>query len=363
MSFRERVKTLLRMCGHAFVSTVHERLNHTDRQLDVLVDQNNRMAQSQTALLQASIHIIETSRKADAEFRDAVERLEKEVLRVRGETKDFLEREAVRQVEVEACAYEFANPEVGLLSYLYSFLPAPAALDIGANAGEVSERLLEAGYRVYGFEPCPATYEKLVRRLGDRPGFQAFPFALGADDGEMTLHVPRDASPDGRYGDPTAYASLWKHPMPDDLPFETELPAAVRRLDGLHREGVLPDDVAIVKIDTEGFDLEVIRGMGQRRYAVVTAEFWDRAIPFAGGGAAYTLEELAAAMKERGYRWHIVLYRVWGRPHLAFYANHRRAVPKSWGNAVFFREWDLFREAHQWCAAALPRTFFRPAPP
>jgi len=60
MSPRNLVKHLLKMVGHALVSTVHERLDQTDRQLDVVIDQNNRLARTQTALLQASIHIIES---------------------------------------------------------------------------------------------------------------------------------------------------------------------------------------------------------------------------------------------------------------------------------------------------------------
>ena len=62
MSPRNLVKHLLKMVGHALVSSVHERLDQTDRQLDVVIDQNNRLARTQTALMQASIHIIELYR-------------------------------------------------------------------------------------------------------------------------------------------------------------------------------------------------------------------------------------------------------------------------------------------------------------
>ncbi len=57
------------------------------------------------------------------------------------------------------------NPEVGLLEYLYSFLNDMNAIDVGANVGRVSERLLKAGYTVYAFEPYPpafATLQKLA---------------------------------------------------------------------------------------------------------------------------------------------------------------------------------------------------------
>src|ERR1035437_1689518 len=39
MNLRNRVKQLLKMCGHAFVGTVHDRLNDVDRQLSQIASQ------------------------------------------------------------------------------------------------------------------------------------------------------------------------------------------------------------------------------------------------------------------------------------------------------------------------------------
>jgi hypothetical protein len=35
----------------------------------------------------------------------------------------------------------------------------------------------------------------------------------------------------------------------------------VKNMAGLHKVKVIPKDISLVKIDTEGYDLEVIRGM------------------------------------------------------------------------------------------------------
>ena len=113
---------------------------------------------------------------------------------------------------------------------------------------------------------------------------------------------------------------------------------------------------------SEGYDLEVIRGMDAMRYPVVATEYWDTEIPFGQSGLLYTLGDITGEMKQRGYGWFLVLYRVWGRNQTAFYANHARSVPNSWGNIFFFRDYDLFARAQEWCAAVLPRTYFKPAP-
>src|SRR5262249_40396623 len=116
---------------------------------------------------------------------------------------------------------------------------------------------------------------------------------------------------------------------------------------------------SVVKIDTEGFDLEVIRGMGDHRYSVVMTEFWDAHIPFANEGLRYTVESMAREMRQRGYLWYIVIYRVWGHNETAFFCNHDRAVPESWGNIVFFQDREVFVQAQNWCGAVLPRTYFK----
>ena len=56
-------------------------------------------------------------------------------------------------------------------------------------------------------------------------------------------------------------------------------------------------------------------------------------------------------------------YRIWGRDQTAYYCNHPRPVPSSWGNVVFFRDYETFRQAQAWCSAVLPRTHFKPMPP
>ncbi|MGH7916278.1 MAG: FkbM family methyltransferase [Candidatus Binataceae bacterium] len=110
------------------------------------------------------------------------------------------------------------NPEIGLLSYLYSFLGDTNALDVGANVGQVSEHLLEVGYTVHAFEPYAPAFGKLEQRLGNRTNFHAFEIALGPADRTMDLHIASDSSGDGR-ADASLYGTLVKHPMLEHMQF------------------------------------------------------------------------------------------------------------------------------------------------
>jgi|GEM_PF-1114327 len=249
------------------------------------------------------------------------------------------------------------EPEVGLMMHLYSHVPSRVAVDVGANIGEVSHRLLSAGYEVFAFEPHPEVFRQLEERLKHNAAFHGFPWALGSTDETRLLHIATDRSGCNRYRDSTLYSSLLHHSMPDDLVFTSTAPVTVRCLGSLHAEGHLPANVSLVKIDTEGFDAEVIRGMDPHRYPVVVAEYWDQATPFGESGAMNKLEELVQEMRSRDYHWFIVFYRVWGKEGTSFYCNHPYPIAHSYGNVFFFRDYPTFSEALKWCAAVLPVTY------
>ncbi|HAC66342.1 MAG TPA: hypothetical protein DCF68_23110 [Cyanothece sp. UBA12306] len=252
----------------------------------------------------------------------------------------------------------FSTPEIGLMCYLYSYLPHRRVIDIGANIGETSKYLLKAGYEVYAFEPFPPVFQKLNERIGNNSNFHSYQLAVGASDEKKIFYIASDKSKSGKYKDSTLYNSLVKHSMPDELSFVDTISVDVRSLSSLHDSLDIPSDIGLVKIDTEGYDIEVIRGMADYRYPVVVAEFWDAQFPFGRFGAMNQLEGLVSEMNSKGYNWYIVLYQVWGNPQFAFYCNYSQSVENSWGNIFFFQEYDVFSKASMWCSATLPTAFF-----
>jgi FkbM family methyltransferase len=260
----------------------------------------------------------------------------------------------------------FQGIEVELMCYLYSYLPYPSALDIGANQGDVTERLLQTGYEVYAFEPFLPVVEKLKNRLSNFSNLQVFPLALGAINEERELHLVGDQNlvndpnsqplyPDADY---TLLSSINIHSLPEGMVFTEKVPITVTTLETLHQQQQVPMEVGLVKIDTEGFDLQVIQGMGDYRYPVVVAEFWDEKFPFGEFGVDNRLPSLVEAMKLRGYHWFIVIYRVFPNNEVSFYCNHLISVGSSWGNVFFFQEHSVFSEALKWCSCVMPATYF-----
>lgn len=218
------------------------------------------------------------------------------------------------------------------------------------------------GYEVYAFEPNPPVFEELQARVRERQG-AAYNLAVGSSDTAMKLHVAEDRSKDRSYEDPSQLSSLIPHSMPADLPFVSALDVTVRSLESLANEHAIPRDLGLVKIDTEGYDLEVIRGMGPLRPQVLLSEYWAEDFVFGESGALNRLDELVREAHARGYQWYIVLYRVAGSERISYYCNHDHSVSNSWGNVFFFQNRELFLRAMDWCAAVLPTPYFNGTAP
>ncbi|HEY9720053.1 MAG TPA: FkbM family methyltransferase [Trichormus sp.] len=251
--------------------------------------------------------------------------------------------------------FRLKNPEIALLQHLRAFIPSRNALDIGANTGNVTELLLSAGYKVYAFEPCDEAYQQLSHRFDGNADCKCFSLGVSAEDGNRELHTVTVAPSAAHMFDKnlTLYSSLVEHPTPAEMQFTSSTEVQVKSLKSLHQARLVPLDIGIVKIDTEGGDLDVIRGMGIVYYSCVMTEFWDQRHYFSGGTTGL-LSQTVSEMRKRGYNWHIVIYRIVdgdSPTEPRFYANIDQSVEYSTGNVVFFKEFQLFTEALRWCTA------------
>jgi FkbM family methyltransferase len=247
------------------------------------------------------------------------------------------------------------EPELDLMAGLAELVSPRVAFDVGAHHGIFSEVLLAAGFEVHALEPSPGVFKELVRRLGSRAGFKAHQVAAGSAEGEAELGLVTD--PTGNYGDPTRYGSIADLPLAPGLVRSGSVKVRVRRLDDLVRDlGITPP--SIIKVDAEGTDLEVMRGLGALRPAVLQVEFWDETVPLSSPGATNRVPELAAQARLQGLPWSLVVFRQWGSDRIAFYANRGASPERSWGNAFFFADQAIFQRAHQLLVAALPEARF-----
>jgi FkbM family methyltransferase len=288
-------------------------------------------------------------------------------LQENSQQQDVFLRETLAQIAADVHDQKFkviTDPsyfqaiDIELMVYLYSYLPHQRAIDVGANRGDISARLLQAGYEVYAFEPFPPVLAQLQERLGQNSSLHALGYALGSANETRNLYLVVDQTEDKIFDDASFYSSLTRHSLTEGLAFQDSIAVEVKTIASLHEDGTLPDNIGLVKIDAEGFDLEVIKGMGNFRYPVVLAEFWDPTFPFGQTGAMNYLADMVPAMRQRDYRWHIVIYRIWGQHEVSYYCNSEYSLENSWGNVFFFQDYEIFSQALKWCSATMPATYF-----
>lgn len=130
--------------------------------------------------------------------------------------------------------------------------------DIGANVGSYTRRVLEAqpGARVYAFEPHPVTFQRLRENL-DKPNVTLVNRATGEEEGELKLY-------DYAAQDGSSHASAYRDVIESiHHAASTHHCVPVHALGDYARgQGIDIDCIDLLKIDTEGHELSVMKGYG-----------------------------------------------------------------------------------------------------
>lgn len=201
---------------------------------------------------------------------------------------------------------------------------SPLCLDVGANIGQTIENLRRVFKTpmIHAFEPSAEVFE-LLREKVQAPGVELHRMALGSEAGEKEF-INNENSCLGSF-------------LPMDQGQENKLRrfretaaevVTVETVDGFLQSCDI-DKVDVLKVDAQGFDLEVLKGAGQllgeKRAGVVIAEINFVKMYENQAGAS----EISDWLAERGY--HLVDY----------YEKNRTGATLSWVTAMFTLRPDL----------------------
>lgn len=153
------------------------------------------------------------------------------------------------------------------LSFLDKIVPNDAVtVDVGANCGLYTRELARLSRRVHAFEPSRQMAD--ILRHTSAENVEVHEIALSDREGEADLLIPQ-----GEQGSVHGLASL-----------EPQLALSAKSCVALHvplarLDAVIQDDVAFVKIDVEGHELNVLNGavaLLERSQPVFLVEAEDR---------------------------------------------------------------------------------------
>ena len=203
----------------------------------------------------------------------------------------------------------------------------PVMFDVGACVGDAHAWFANEGWEVHAFEPNPPMHEKIASNLG--PHVTLNQLAVSDKSGKKVDFFTSEES----VGISSMLAFRETHKA-------TATVETIRLDDYCAAQGV--DHIDFLKVDTEGFDLFVLKGLNWETHApsVVVCEFEDnktRALD-------YTFGDLVKFLIERGYQvfvseWHPITR--YGAGEHRWRAMHHWPCElfdaNAWGNLIAFK--------------------------
>ncbi|NLU68838.1 FkbM family methyltransferase [Streptomyces sp. HNM0574] len=134
--------------------------------------------------------------------------------------------------------------------------------DVGANKGQYGKQLRKQGYRgrIVSFEPVPDSCERLRAAAEQDPDWRVYACGLGRKASTEQMHLGWKTM--NSLLKPSDYGQRRYRRFADTSTAEVR----IRRLDEVMDEAMagLADPRPYLKMDTQGFDLEVFAGGGER---------------------------------------------------------------------------------------------------
>lgn len=176
-------------------------------------------------------------------------------------------------------------------------------LDVGANVGQYGQRLRDWGYqgRIVSFEPLSEAHAQLSERTDGDPNWSIAPrMAIGADDGEVDIEVSAESD----MSSILPQNATLKEISPSSKVQKTER-VDVRRLDSVVSDFVGTNDRIFLKIDTQGFEKEVLNGAKTLIPHLIGIQLEMSLMPLYKGASDY--RSMVERLASEDFELHLVL--------------------------------------------------------
>lgn len=158
------------------------------------------------------------------------------------------------------------------VSELFAQRGVNCVFDVGAREGEYGLWLRRNGYRgrIVSFEPVASNARVLAARAADDAQWDVHVSALGAENGSATINVTELT----HFSSFRSPSTLSRETFGDESAVTRTETVRVQRLDTVFDAAVsgLRDPSVYLKMDTQGWDLEVLKGATASRTKIVALQ-------------------------------------------------------------------------------------------
>ncbi|MBC9714416.1 FkbM family methyltransferase [Streptomyces sp. TRM66268-LWL] len=205
-------------------------------------------------------------------------------------------RRAVQRIGIDICRYpgSWSGPQ---LVQLLRRAEIDTVLDAGAHAGGYGSMLRAAGFdgRIVSFEPLPGPRAELLQVSAEDDRWTVLPYALGDTDGTTVMNVAGNAGASS-----SVLPMLPRHrSAAPHAAYTGRQTVEVRRLDGLWEQATAPGERVFLKLDVQGFEAHVLRGLGEFTDEIAGLQMETSFVPLYEGGLLFD-EALAYGRKKLG---------------------------------------------------------------
>lgn len=178
--------------------------------------------------------------------------------------------------------------------------PGDLAIDAGANVGLVTEQMVAAGAAVIAFEPNPVAFDALQARFAGDPRVRCVNKAVGAADTTAPLYLHEQSGEDALTYSTGSSLCIDKVNIDPSASVRVDVVDLARFVLELER------DVALLKLDVEGLEVEVLERLlsagALEHIGTVLVETHERKVPRVRGALADLRARVDAAAPGR-VRW------------------------------------------------------------
>lgn len=163
-------------------------------------------------------------------------------------------------------------------------------IDVGANKGQSIDlfcKILNEP-EIYSFEPTPTLFNLLKEKYSNKNNIHLYPFALGNENGFKNLNISSYSPTNSFLAPNLELYDYFNKQLSKTLKESNKIRVEIKKFDYWYKQTLNNRKIDIFKIDTQGFEYEVICGAIEtlKRYAkmilfeIQFLPFYKEATPF-----------------------------------------------------------------------------------